>query len=327
MSTTRSLLLLLGLTAEALATPPSARQLFDEGKALYQESRHLPALRRFHRAAALEPRASTHLMMARCYRKLERPELALHHYERHLVLSALERTGASPYQAEVTAQIKALKELVLGVRRAEAALDARRFAEALALFRAVPDAAWPRVRRGLALCHAGLGERDRARELGATLTTDLRRWRDAWENRAPDQDRVKAMLDELAALEARPRTPAPATTAAPLAAASPAPIAPADLPRPRRRLWLALGIGAAGLALAAEAMAWASYRKATDYYEHEPAYDRYRSLTIAGHVAAGVTAGAAVASFLLYHRSGRRAPALAALPLEGGALLSAAGQF
>jgi tetratricopeptide (TPR) repeat protein len=328
MSTTRTVILLFGLTAEALAAPPSARPLFDEGKALYQAGRHLAALRRFHRAAELEPRASTQLMMARCYRKLLRPELALHHFERHLVLSALEHTGPSPHQAEVSSQIKALKELVVAVRRAEAALDAGRFAEALSLFRALPADAWPRVQRGLAHCHAGLGERDRARELTTKLTSELRSWRDAWEQRPPDQERVKAMLEELSALEARLRTPAPnpavpSTALAPPAGARPAPV---DAPRPRRRLWLVLGIGGAALALGSEALAWASYSKATSYFEHEPEYGRYRSLTIAGHVTAGVMAGAAVASFVLYHRSGR-APALAALPLRGGGLLSAAGRF
>ena len=55
--------------------------------------------------------------------------------------------------------------------------------------------------------------------------------------------------------------------------------------------------------------------------------DTAKTVSIAGYVAAGVLAGAAVVGWVLYARSGRSARRAAVLPLPGGVAAAAAVDF
>ena len=91
--------------------------------------------------------------------------------------------------------------------------------------------------------------------------------------------------------------------------------------RPRRsRLWLAGTIASLALASGAEALAIVFARRANEHYRGTPPFEQDRTVSIAGHAAAGAFAALGVASLVLYLRSGRvEQPAAAALvPQTGG---------
>jgi len=100
--------------------------------------------------------------------------------------------------------------------------------------------------------------------------------------------------------------------------------------RDRTRAWLATGVAASALAVGAEVAALLLTRETNQQYDDTAEFRRYRSGAIASHVAAGTLAAAAAVSFVLYLRSGERAPAPRAVsftPLTRGAMIAAQGTF
>lgn len=100
--------------------------------------------------------------------------------------------------------------------------------------------------------------------------------------------------------------------------------------RGRKGACLVTGLVTGALAVGAEVAALLLTRETNKQYDDTPEFRRYRAGAIGSHVAAGTLAAAAVVSFVLYYRSGERAPAPRAVgfaPLRGGALVTAGGSF
>lgn len=100
--------------------------------------------------------------------------------------------------------------------------------------------------------------------------------------------------------------------------------------RGRKGAWLVTGLVSGTLAIGAEVAALLLTRETNRQYDDTPEFRRYRAGAIGSHIAAGTLAAAAAVSFVLYYRSGERAPekrALGFAPLPGGALVAARGTF
>lgn len=333
----------------ALVQPPEARaddaakarQLFQRGKRHYGERDYVVALQHLKQALALVQRSSVVLMVARCYHKLDRPDRALQSFEQYQTLWRKAHPGKpSPHRGEVRSQLKALRTVVNLVRQGEQ-LHAQPRA-ALALYKtALGLSPWARIYRNMAQCQLALGQPELARSSVKAAVGYWERYRIRWTSRhpgrpPPDQQELQRALASLKQLEQRiqrqphaaPRPAPPAVAQVRVAPAVRAGVvhpAPSPAPRdtPRSTLWLALGITTAALAVGAETWAWVSYAEATNYHDNQPEYGTFRSMTVAGHVVAGVMAVGSGVSFYLWYRSGKRQHAarplgLALVPGPGG---------
>lgn len=337
--------LLLSAASARADDATRARRLFVAGKSHFGNRSYVEALHSFQGALKLVKRSSVVIMVARTYRNLDQPHRALSHYKMyHEVWKAENPSAASPHRAEVRNQISKLQTILDLVRRGEA-LQKAQPAAALALFQtALGMSPWPRIYSGMAACHLGQNQPQKALSPLKAALGYWERYRVNWSSRhpneaAPDHAEVQRRMVALKKLEqaiqaAAARradtSPGPAQRPAEQRPATrpgepPRLASPPVTPRPSR-LWLVLGITAAALAVTAETLAWVSYGEATDYHENEPEYDSYRNLTIAGHVLAGTMAAASAVSFYLYYRSGKPGPAsVMVMPGPGG--WAVAGRF
>ncbi len=318
--------------------------MFLDGKKHYRAKRYLEALRSFQQARSVSDRPSIVMMIANCYRQLQHPDRALAHYREYLAgWRRANHQKPSPYQQVVESHISHMKTIVELVRRGEALLQEGNPAAALPVFQAANQQnSWPRIRVGIALCHKQLGQRSRALTvIDATLAERrkvLSDWKQDHPNHLPtDHEQIERTIDRLEQLrrsvDSGAATPGQAEPSRQPALATPAAQdPPGEQPAGRSVLWLATGIATAALAVGFEVGAWVSYSQANQHFTHEPEYDTYRSLTIAGHVLAGVCAAAAGTSFVLYYMSGpdEAAASQARLwiqPTAGGATVSGALRF
>lgn len=322
-----SSLLLFAAPAHAEDAAAEAKRLFLEGKSHYNNRSYVEALQAFQQALARVQRSSVVIMVARCYRMLDRPDRAMEYYQRYRLAWKKERPGKpSPHRGEVKSQLSKLRTILDLVRRGEA-LQQRQPAAALALFQtALGICPWPRIYRNMALCQLIL---NRPLKALSPLKVALGYWerhRVDWTSRhpgtaPPDSQELDRRIADLKQLELKirqaqgartpPRTarepaerrPSPVTVKPPPPGASQQP-----RPQQRSKLWLAMGISAAVLVVAGEAVAWTGFARAGDYHEDQPEFGTYRDMTIAGHLVAGTMAAAAAVSFYLYHRGGQRPP-------------------
>ncbi len=319
-----------------------AKGLFVAGKGQYKQKQYLEALHSFQQALELVDRPSIVIMIANCHRQLQQPEKALTHYRDYLADWRRKNPGKpSPYQAVVEGHISHMKTIVELVERGEALLQEGNPASALPIFQAARHQnGWPRIRVGIALCHKQLGNRDQALAVIDEALKERRGFLSVWKERHPEAKppgnrEAREAIGRLEELRrnlgktAVPKSPAPAT---PTPIEQPAPAEPEDAGTGRSVLWLAAGITTAALAVGGEVTAWVAYTRANEYFTHEPEYETYRNLTIAGHVMAGVFAAAAGASFVFYYLSGSdeepgEQAGVMLLPTRGGASLAGTFRF
>lgn len=332
-------LVMLSLVAMTARADPAggqgeAKKLFFQGKQHYDDRHYAEALAIFQQALRLTRRSSIILMVARCYRRLQRVDRALAYFEQYLQAWSREgHEGKSRHRAEVKHQIDNLRTIVDLVQRARALGKKGQHRAALSLLEAALRLSpWAQIHGEMARCHQHLGSSHRAL---SSLKVAMGYWEGYqinWTSRhphtqPPDHQHARRQIARLRDLERAIRGKA-------VAAGSP----PGHVKQDEREasrtspsmLWLSLGITSAVLVVGAEVMAWVAYSEATDYYEWDPEYSRYRSLTVAGHVTAGAMAVASGLCFYLYHRSGRkttapRASVLLLVPAPGGLL--ATGRF
>jgi tetratricopeptide (TPR) repeat protein len=298
-----------------------AKELYQNGEALVRKGEYVEALSAFRAAIQEIRRPGIILSIAHTLRRLDQPEKALSHYEEYLAVWKKESPGTDPpHRAAVQGHIGSLRTVVDLVKRGDALFESGDAKAALAIYQTtlwlMP---WPVLRLDIARCQHKLGQ---VVEALASVQAAIAYWEvqlAAWK-KAHDKDEFpleREARDELGKLRGLERllcAPASRPAASPLTPVSRPPGLPlsppasSTAPKPRRSaLWLGLGIGALALAAGFEATAWVSFVKGNDSNENDPAHDRYRNMTIAGHVLAATLAAASGVSFYLFWRSRRSA--------------------
>lgn len=180
-----------GLSARvAESAPPAqaAKESFLAGKAHYKGGRFLEALHSFQQALAVVERPSIVIMVAHCYRQLDRPDLALTHYRRYLSGWRAANPGKpSPFKSVVEGHISHMKTIVDLVQRGEALLQEGNPASALPIFQAaLQQNGWIRIHLGKALCLKQQGKQEQALEVIEQTRKRLREAGSRWKEKHPD---------------------------------------------------------------------------------------------------------------------------------------------